>query len=77
MCCPVHDFFKLVFGVIPNNALDNINKGLRFAQTLTKKGFEFVLANEYVGFILYFPLMLLPAKQGNILKKDSNKWYSI
>ena len=63
--------------VLPNIILDGVNKGLRFAQVLTKEDLKFLLDNGNVGFMLYFLLVLLPVKQSNIFEKNRSKWYSI
>ena len=59
--------------VVLNNALDGVNKSFWFAQTAIKKGLEFLLGDGNIGLILYFPQMLLPAKQGGIFEESGGK----
>ena len=59
--------------VFSNSISDDINKGLRFAQTLMKKGFEFLLSNKDISFVFYLTLVLLPAEQGGVFYKSSCK----
>ena len=63
--------------IFPNSAPDDIDKGLGLIQALAKKGFEFLLDDKNVGFILHFPLVLLLAKQGGIFKEGDGKWHLI
>ena len=75
--CSIYDFFKLMLIVLSNSALDSIKKDLGFAQTLTKEGLEFFPGDENISLIFYLLLVLLPAKQGYILKKNSCKEYPV
>ena len=59
--------------IFSNSAQHGIDKSLRFAQTLTKKEFEFLPGDKDVGFIFYLLLLLLPAKQNGILEKSGSK----
>ena len=63
--------------VLPNSALDSVDKGLELIQALIKESFEFFLGDGDVGLIFYLLLVLLVAKQDNILKEDGGKWHSI
>ena len=63
--------------VFPNNILDCVNKSLKFTQALVQKSLEFFLGDGNINLMLYFSLMLLLAKQGNIFEKRSGKWYLI
>ena len=62
-----------MLGVLPNSALDNVNKDLGLTQALMKKGLKFFPSNWDVGLILHFPLVLLLVKQGSILEKSGDK----
>ena len=61
--------------VFPNNALDSIDKDLRFAQALIKIGLEFFSRNGNIGLMFQLPLGLLPAKQGCFFEESDGKWY--
>ena len=52
--------------VIPDSALDDVNKRLGFAQALTKKSFESLPADRNISLIFYLTLVLLPAEQDDI-----------
>ena len=57
-----------MLGVLPDSAPDGVNKSLRLAQALAKKGLESLPADKDVSLILYFMLVLLPSEQGGILQ---------
>ena len=64
--------------VFLNSTPDGINKNLGFAQTLTKKSLtKFFLSDRDIDLIFYLLLILLPAKQGHILKEASYKKYPV
>ena len=63
--------------VLLDSALDGIDKNLKFAQTLTKKTFKSLSADENVSLVLYFTIVLLPAEQGGIFQENDRKWNSI
>ena len=63
----------MVLGVLFDSTLDSVDKRLGLTQALTKEGFKFFSGNGNVGFIFYFLLVLLLAKQGNILEKNGGK----
>ena len=77
MSCPVYYFFQLILRVTLDSTLDSVDKGLRLTQALAKEGFEFILSNKNIFLIFQLLLILLVAKQGNILGKDGGKWYPI
>ena len=64
---------QLILKILLNNALDDINKGFGFAQTLTQKDFEFFSDNVDVGFVFYLMLILLLAKQCLIAYESCHK----
>ena len=66
-----------MLGVFSNNAPDGVDKSLGLTQVLTKEGFKFFASDGNVCFIPHFPLVLLPAKQGNIFEENCGKWYTI
>ena len=59
--------------ILPDSAIDGVNKSLGFVQTLTKESFESFLVDRDVSLVFYFMLVLLPAEPGNIFQKDSRK----
>ena len=59
--------------VLPDNALDSVDKSLEFAQALTKKSFESFSADRNVTLVFYLILMLLPAEQSGIFQNGSWK----
>ena len=66
-----------MLGVFFNSTLDSVNKDFGLTQALTKESFEFFPFDENVNLILYFSLVLLPAKQVGIFKEAGGKWYPI
>ena len=66
-----------MLGVLPDGALDSVDKSLRLAQTLAKKGLKSLPADKDISLILYLMLILLPSKQGDIFQKDSRKQTSV
>ena len=71
MSCLLHDFFWLMLQIVLNCAPDGVYKGLRLTQTLAKESLKFFLSDKNINLIFYLLLVLLPAKQSNILKKGS------
>ena len=66
-----------MLGVLPNSALDGVNKSLAFAQALAKKGLKSLPADRNVSLVLYLTLMLLPVEQGGIFQEKSCKRNSV
>ena len=73
MYCLVHDFFSLMLEVFSNDVLDVVNKNLRFAQTLTQEGLEFLPGDKNVSFVFYLMLVLLPVEQDDIFHENGRK----
>ena len=77
MCSLVYDFFELILIVFQNSVSNTVSKGLEFAQTSIKKGFELLLRDKKIRLIFYLPLVFLLVNQGYILKKSDCKRYSV
>ena len=59
--------------VFLNSAPNSVDKSFELTQALAKEALEFLPGDGNVGLIFYFLLMLLLAKQGNILKQSGGK----
>ena len=66
-----------MLGVLPDGTPDGVNKSLRFAQVLAKKGLKSLPADRSVSLVLYLTLVLLPAEQGGVLQEGSRKRNSV
>ena len=63
-----------MMGVLSDGASDGVDKSLGFAQALTKKSFQSLLADRDVSLVFYFMLVLPPVEQSNIFQKTNRKW---
>ena len=63
--------------VLPDSALDGVDKSLGLAQALAKKGFESLPADRDVSLVFYLTLVLLPSEQGDIFQESSPKRNSV
>ena len=66
-----------MLGVLPNSALDSVNKSLGLAQALSKEGLESLPADSDVSLVLYLTLVLLSLEQGGIFQEGSRKQNSV
>ena len=59
--------------VFQNTTPNGVNKDLRFAQSLIKKGLKFISGDTNVGLILYLLMVLLLVKEGGVFKENGGK----
>ena len=63
--------------VLPDSTSDGVDESLGFARAMAKEGLESFPTDRGVSLVLYLTLVLLLAKQGGVLQKDSRKRNSV
>ena len=66
-----------MLGLLPDSALDGINKSLGLTQAIAKEGLESVPADRDVSLVFYLTLALRPLEQGGIFQESSRKQNSV
>ena len=66
-----------MLGVLSNSTPDSVNEYFGLTHASAKEGLKFFPGNGNIGLILHLLLVLLLAKQDNILEEGGGKWYPI